>query len=95
MATGIIHQFPGGTKAQYEASLAAVHLNPGALPDGQTFHAAGATPDGWLVFAIHDSLESWETFRDGILMPSLAAGIDGGFAGPPIEIIVELDRVMP
>ena len=41
MAFGVVHHFPGGTKANYEASIAAVHPGPGALPDGQIFHAAG------------------------------------------------------
>ena len=40
MAFGIVHHFPGGTKENYEASIAAVHPANG-LPDGQIFHAAG------------------------------------------------------
>jgi hypothetical protein len=35
--------------------------------------------------AIHDSKESWETFRDGILMPRMQEGIAGGFSEPPQE----------
>jgi len=46
MAYGIVHHFPGGTREQYEATLAAVHPGRGRLPDGQTFHAAGASADG-------------------------------------------------
>ena len=45
---GIVHRFPGGTKDQYEASIARVHP-PGGLPKGQTYHAAGASDDGWVV----------------------------------------------
>ena len=67
MAYGIVHHFPGGTKEQYEASIAAVHPSDGRLPDGQIFHAAGASPGGWTIMAVHDSKESWERFRDGIL----------------------------
>jgi len=85
MAYGVVHQFPGGTKEQYEASIAAVHPSDGSLPDGQTFHAAGPSADGWTVIAIHESQESWERFRDGILMPRMQQGIDGGFAAPPEE----------
>ena len=47
MAYGIVHHFPGGTKEQYEASLAAVHPSDGSLPEGQVFHAAGPSGDGW------------------------------------------------
>ena len=41
MAYGVVHHFPGGTKEQYEASIAAVHPSDGSLPEGQIFHAAG------------------------------------------------------
>ncbi len=95
MAYGIIHHFPGGTKEQYDASLAAVHPSADQLPDGQIFHAAGATPGGWTIMAVHESKESWETFRDEILMPRLQAGIDGGFASPPEETAIDLYKVLP
>ena len=28
-------------------------------PEGQTFHAAGPSADGWTVIALHESQESW------------------------------------
>ena len=88
---GIVHQFAGGTKEQYDASIAAAHPNDGAsLPEGQLFHAAGPSADGWTIVAIHDSRESWEQFRDDTLMPLLQAGIDGGFDGPPQETSFEV-----
>src|SRR5437588_10765409 len=66
---GIIHRFAGGTKEQYEASIARVQPPDGGLPKGQTYHAAGATDDGWVVVALWDSRESWESFRDETLTP--------------------------
>ena len=42
MSYGVVHFFPGGTEAQYRASIAAVHPDDGSLPAGQVFHAAGA-----------------------------------------------------
>lgn len=84
MAYGVVHQFPGGTQEQYEASIAAVHPADG-LPDGQRFHSAGPSADGWTIVAIHDSQESWENFRDNTLMPRMQQGIDGGFTVPPVE----------
>ena len=57
MAYGITHKFKGGTKEQYDASVAVVHP-PEGLPDGQLHHFAGETSDGWIVVAIHDSKES-------------------------------------
>jgi hypothetical protein len=95
MAFGIIHRFPGGTKEQYEASVAVLHPSDGSLPDGQIFHAAGATTDGWAVIAVHESKASWESFRDGTLIPLMQKGIEGGLAGPPQETEIELSTVQP
>lgn len=89
MAYAVIHHFPGGTRAQYEAVLAVVHPAEG-LPDGQTYHAAGPSADGWTIVAQHDSAASWERFRDGTLLPTLAAGVDGGFTVPPVETAFEI-----
>ena len=94
MAFGIVHHFPGGTKEQYEASIAAVHPGDG-LPDGQIFHAAGPSAGGWTIMAVHESQTSWERFRDGILLPKLQAGIEGGFATPPTETEIDVYRLMP
>ena len=95
MAYGIIHHFPGGTKEQYDASIAAVHPGAGLLPDGQIFHAAGPSAAGWTIIAVHDSQASWERFRDDILLPQMGKGIEGGLPTPPEETVVELDTVLP
>jgi len=85
MAYGIVHFFPGGTKEQYEASISAVHPGRSTLPKGQIYHAAGPSSGGWTVVAIHESKESWERFRDEVLMPRFKAGVKGGFTTPPQE----------
>lgn len=95
MAYGIIHHFPGGTKEQYEASIAAVHPSRDKLPDGQIFHAAGPSEGGWTIVAVHESQASWERFRDQILMPAMQAGIAGGFGEPPQETAIEVDTLLP
>ncbi len=95
MAYGIVHHFPGGTKEQYEASIAAVHPGAGVLPDGQIFHAAGPSAGGWTIVAVHDSKESWERFRDGTLMPKMQQGIKGGFATPPRETAIDIYKLIP
>jgi hypothetical protein len=92
MAYGIIHFFAGGTKAQYEASIGAVHPSRDKLPKGQIFHAAGPSEGGYTIVAIHDSKASWESFRDNILGPKLAAGVPGGFTAPPVETAFEVDN---
>jgi hypothetical protein len=95
MAYGIVHHFPGGTKENYEASIAAVHPSDGSLPEGQVFHAAGPSDGGWTIMAVHESKESWERFRDGTLMPRMQQGIEGGFPTPPEETAIDLYTVKP
>src|SRR6476620_7608594 len=55
MQFGVMHFFAGGTKENYEASIAAVHPGPGRLPAGQLFHIAVPTPGGWTIVAVHES----------------------------------------
>lgn len=94
MAYGVVHHFPGGTKEQYEASIAAVHPSRDSMPEGQIYHAAGPSDGGWTIIAIHDSRESWEKFRDGTLMPRMQAGIEGGFTSPPQETGFEVHNLL-
>jgi hypothetical protein len=84
-AFGIVHHFPGGTKKQYEASIAAVHPSRRKLPKGQILHVAGPSAGGWTIVAVHVSKTSWVRFRNRILMPAMKKGIKGGFAKPPKE----------
>jgi hypothetical protein len=93
MAHGIIHFFPGGTKEQYEASIAAVHPSRNSLPKGQTFHVAGPSAGGWTIVAVHESKEGWEHFRDSVLMPQMKKGIKGAFTGPPQETAFEVHNL--
>lgn len=95
MAYGIVHHFPGGTKEQYEASIAAVHPSRDRLPHGQIFHAAGPSAGGWTVMAVHESKESWERFRDGILLPHMQKGIAGGFTTLPQETAFDISTLLP
>lgn len=95
MKYGIVHHFPGGTKAQYDAVLEAVHVTKDSLPEGQLFHAAGQSAGGFTVVAVHDSRESWERFRDAILMPTIKQGVKGGFTTPPQETAFEVHNLMP
>ncbi len=91
----IVHHFPGGTKAQYEASIAAVHPGRPQLPAGQIYHAAGPSKGGWTIVAVHDSEASWARFRDQTLMPALTKGVKGGFTSPPQEITFSTDTLLP
>ena len=89
MAFGIINRFPGGTKDNYEAAVARVHP-PDGLPDGQTFHVAGPTEDGWIVIALWDSEDSWVRFRNETLIPGLTGLGENGFPTPPEESTFEV-----
>jgi hypothetical protein len=40
--------------------------------------------------AVLDSKESWEHFRDGVLMPRMKKGIPAGLAGPLQETAFEV-----
>src|SRR3954462_2930664 len=95
MAYGIVHHFPGGTKENYEASIAAVHPSDGGLPEGQVYHAAGPSAGGWTIIAGHESQESGGQFRDGVRLRRRQQGIDVGFPTPPDEIAVGVYNVMP
>jgi hypothetical protein len=93
MAYAIVHHFPGGTKDQYEKSIAAVHPSRGSLPVGQIFHAAGPAAGGWTIVAVHESKQSWDEFRDQILIPRMQKGIEGGLVGPPQETAFEVHNL--
>jgi hypothetical protein len=89
MAIAIVHNYPGGTKDQYEATVEAVHP-PGGLPDGQSHHFSGPSENGWLVVAVWDSQDSLDTFMGEKLMPALGDLGDAGFPTPPEQTIFEV-----
>lgn len=86
MATfGITHFFESGTEEQYRNTLKIVHPDGGSrLPEGQTYHAAGPTGDGWQIVAMWDSQASWEKFRDDTLLPGFEE-VEDGLPAPPEE----------
>jgi hypothetical protein len=91
MPYAIVHEHPRGTREQYEAAINVVHP-PGGLPEGQIFHAAGPSADGWVILAIFDTRESWERYVDDVLTPEFTAGIEGTFTSGynAIEFDVEV-----
>lgn len=91
MSFVITHFWPGGTEEQYQATVAAAHEAGGALPAGQTYHAAGPTEGGYLVVAVWDSRASFETF----VQEKLLGGppIEGGLVGPPEERTAEVSNL--
>ncbi len=45
--------------------------------------------------AVHDSKESWERFRDDVLMPRMQQGIKGGFTTQPQETTFDVHNLQP
>ena len=69
MAYGVVHKFPGGTKEQYETSIAAVHPSDGdcawfapAAADQQRIPIDGAL----IVNRTRDGGRSFDTLRSGL-----------------------------
>jgi hypothetical protein len=91
MAYLITHFWPGATEDQYNATVAVVHP-PGALPEGQTYHAAGPTDGGFLIAAVWDSKERAERFVREKLIASMP--IEGGFEGQPDERAAEITNLL-
>ena len=83
MAYVISHFFEGGTADQYNTTVNVVHPE-GALPAGQTYHAAGPTDGGWLIVAVWDSKKDYEDFVTGTLTPAFQ-NTPGTLPGPPQE----------
>ena len=90
MAYLMIHDWPGATEEQYRATVEAVHP-PGGLPEGQVYHAAGATEGGVLIVAVWDSKESADRFVSETLLPAMP--VEGGFSGQPEERSAEAFNV--
>lgn len=91
MAYVIVNEYEGGTREQYDATVAVVHP-PDGLPAGQSHHYAGPSAGGWVVIAVWDSKEVWERFRDEVLLPGLQS-VEGGLPAPPrsAEFDAEID----
>jgi hypothetical protein len=84
MAEGLVLEFEGVGREQYEAVNGRLGIDPdtgqGHWPDGLLFHAGGAKPGGWLVFEVWDSREAQERFMNERLGRALQ---EGGITEPP------------
>jgi len=82
MAYLLTHFWPGGTEAEYRATVAAAtDAAGGTLPE--SFHAAGPTDGGFLIAATYESKEVCDRFVQDTLLPLMP--IEGGLVGPPEE----------
>jgi hypothetical protein len=83
MSYVVVTEFKHGTRAQYDAVVGEVHP-PDRLPAGQTQHYAGPSAGGWVVTAVFNTKQDWDSFRDGTLLPGLGKVGDAGMPGPPV-----------
>jgi hypothetical protein len=82
MAVGIRLKFPGGTQEQYEAVHGQMDINNNP-PDGLIFHSAGPIDEGWGVIDFWESVEAFDRFAQGRLMPAVGELGDEAFPTPP------------
>lgn len=83
MAEGVILEFDGVGREQYEAVNEKLGIPEGNWPDGLLFHAGGAKPGGWVVFEIWDSKQSQARFMEERLAQALQ---EGGVTAPPTRV---------
>jgi hypothetical protein len=76
MAVCLVVDIPGGKIEQYDAVMASLEESGGRLGDGQTFHMAGPTDDGFTVVDVWNSREDFDRFMQDRLGEAIqAAGI--------------------
>ncbi len=70
MATGVLLEFQGIGEKEYERLIKELRTeqNP---PEGGVLHTAGPLPNGWRVFNIFESRESYEKFYNDRVTPAL------------------------
>jgi hypothetical protein len=68
MAVGYILDFEGGTAEQYDRVLERMQL-AGHSPEGNLFHSAGPTDNGWRVFDAWESDEVFQRFAEEQIAP--------------------------
>jgi heme-degrading monooxygenase HmoA len=76
MAVCLVIDVSGGTVEQYDAVKQKLEESGGMLGEGQTFHAAGPTDDGFAVIDIWNSRDDFDRFMQGRLGEAIqAAGV--------------------
>jgi hypothetical protein len=83
VAEGLILEFDGIGRAEYDAVNEKLGIPEGAWPDGLVFHAGGAKPGGWVVFEIWASKADQERFMAERLGRALQ---EGGVTSPPARV---------
>ena len=76
MAVVLLIEVPGGTIEQYDTVVRQLEESGGRFGDGQTYHVAGPTDDGFMVVDVWNSREDFDRFIQGRLGDAIqAAGV--------------------
>jgi hypothetical protein len=67
MAVCLVIDVVGGSVEQYDAVKQKLEESGGMLGEGQTFHAAGPTDDGFAVIDVWNSRDDFDRFMQGRL----------------------------
>ncbi len=70
MATAVLLEFQGIGEREYERLIDLVRSDQNP-PQGGLLHTAGPIPNGWRVFNIFDSRDSYEKFYNDRVLPAL------------------------
>ena len=72
MAVGVLLEFPGVTREQYEQL--AQDMSQSGSPEGNLIHVCGPTSDeGWRIVDVWESQEAFERFANELLIPRAQA----------------------
>ncbi len=83
MAIGLIMQFTGVRREQYDAVMDKLGLT-GNWPQGIVSHVAGGTDGGWVVVDVWESREQFDAFFEARLKPAFQAA--GGLPEPKVTV---------
>ncbi len=70
MATGVLLEFEGVGEKEYQRLMDVLRSDQDP-PQGAILHTAGQIPNGWRVFNIFESRDSYEKFYDDRIAPAL------------------------
>jgi hypothetical protein len=71
MVVGILTEYPGATREQYDRLGQAMGLT--GLPSGALFHLCGPIDGGWRIIDIWESEEAYERFVAETILPAARA----------------------
>ena len=91
MAVGVLMEFPGVTREQYDQLVQDLDLS--GPPEGALIHVCGPTSDGgWRTVDVWESQEAFERFVNELLIPRARAR---GFPQPSKREFFEPYHALP